>query len=205
MVSVECEQHHLQSSAPRNVHTSHELESSNLIDREDFDNLLMHSTKQTSSPSSGLVEKSRPTLSAMKSCKNSLFQSTRKLEIEVEQGRKSFLPQKSKLDGNSNEYPLWSGPTIEMEPGIFLPLRGSDETLCGLLCGQMQSATCWGCSLHLSCLIDANYVLCPQCRIVSPLVADGRRVIGGVGLGVEANMLKYRASEKNTAKAPRAA
>ena len=51
--------------------------------------------------------------------------------------------------------------------------------------------SCLCCSLELCCIMDASYVLCPQCRVVSPIVeglADG--LDSGVGLGFTLDNLR---------------
>ena len=42
--------------------------------------------------------------------------------------------------------------------------------------------SCFCCSSDLLCIMDANYVLCPACKVVSPMEGCGGGD-GGVGLG----------------------
>lgn len=76
---------------------------------------------------------------------------------------------------------------IEIAPGIFAPLRGSLETLRALQRGDCITVMCMCCSAKLTCLSDAEYVLCPDCRVISPIELPGKTEIGGVGLGVRAS------------------
>lgn len=104
------------------------------------------------------------------------------------------------------------GPTfplleLEVGPGSYLPLHGSDETYFALRCGRLQSASCAVCETSLKCVSHAAHVLCPVCRVVSPVeggncdidehdeynynydngaavAAWSSNSIGGVGLGM---------------------
>ena len=76
-------------------------------------------------------------------------------------------------------------PTFSLE---FL--RGSEETWNAIKRGNYASVICEACQADLRCVADADMVVCPDCRCVSPL--DGRAMPsdaggfseGGVGLGV---------------------
>jgi len=78
-------------------------------------------------------------------------------------------------------------PFMEVEEGRFVPLRGSAETWQGIIEGKIQQADCWVCSTKLECLKDADFVLCPECRSITPLPEDPNRHVGGVGLGIKRN------------------
>lgn len=78
---------------------------------------------------------------------------------------------------------------IEIEPGFFAPLRGAEETWAAMSMGRIAHVACLCCELPLQCISDAEYVLCPECKVVSPVfhnsgTAGGR---GGVGLGLRAD------------------
>lgn len=79
-------------------------------------------------------------------------------------------------DGNDGEK---DRVLVEVMPGEFVPLRGSAETWKAVRMGHTTQATCFGCMLPLVCINDADMVMCPGCRFVSPV--DG---IGGGGLGL---------------------
>ena len=105
--------------------------------------------------------------------------------------------------------PIGSSPhdTVQLEvaPGCFSPLRGSKETWAAISQGRSANVSCFGCSSSLVCIADAEYVLCPDCKVVSPTcvteTALDRKVppgsclpyaplvTGGVGLGLRAGQL----------------
>jgi hypothetical protein len=60
---------------------------------------------------------------------------------------------------------------IEISPDHFVPVRGAQETSLAILNGQVRATMCTCCCpmLELYCIISADYVLCPQCRVVSPV------------------------------------
>jgi hypothetical protein len=93
---------------------------------------------------------------------------------------------------NRNLNPPASGGPIELEisPGVFAPLRGSEETWRAIQAGNIETIVCVCCCNRIQCIADAEYVICPECRVVSP-VGDpyrGRPASGqhsrGVGLGL---------------------
>jgi len=76
-----------------------------------------------------------------------------------------------------------SCPTIEVAPGEFLRLRGAVETSDAIQNDFYIPAECICCDQTLLCIQDADYVLCPDCRVVVPLRPVNERSNGGVGLG----------------------
>ncbi|KAL7561185.1 hypothetical protein ACA910_006828 [Epithemia clementina (nom. ined.)] len=84
---------------------------------------------------------------------------------------------------------------VELGPGLFARLRGANETWKCIEHDFHVPVVCYACSLELCCIQDASYVLCPKCRIVSPVEqppADDNFAVhhmpancydGGVGLG----------------------
>jgi hypothetical protein len=77
-----------------------------------------------------------------------------------------------------------SYPMIEVAPGNFLRLRGAEETWHAIQNDFYSPCICLCCEETLFCIENASYVLCPACRVVSPLEQchDGESE-GGVGLG----------------------
>ena len=78
-----------------------------------------------------------------------------------------------------------NGMTVEIVPGKFLPLRGAIETWKAVQCDFYIPCTCLACSETIFCIQDASFVICPECRVVSPLesaIEDDNHA-GGVGLG----------------------
>ena len=80
-------------------------------------------------------------------------------------------------------------PLIEISPGLQARLRGASETKDAVRRDEFQPVNCLGCQHDLFCMSDAAFVLCPECRVVSPL--DGTEHANssshvhkkGVGLG----------------------
>ena len=79
---------------------------------------------------------------------------------------------------------------IEVSPGVFLRLRGAAETWRAIKRDFYMPCECSCCSLTIFCFQDANFVLCPDCLVVSPMgdaAIDGTD--GGVGLGFKMESL----------------
>jgi hypothetical protein len=93
---------------------------------------------------------------------------------------------------------------LEIEPGVMSHLRGSKETWRAIQRGYTVDVVCFACMTALVCIADAEYVLCPDCRTVSPAAwgAEDRKCpakyqyaerpdqyVGGVGLGLRADQI----------------
>ena len=80
---------------------------------------------------------------------------------------------------------------IEVADGVFMRLRGSQETQAAWDCGECIETMCFVCEIPLACVRDCDCVICPQCRLISPVdhipQAAGfhRPHLGGVGLGIK--------------------
>lgn len=73
---------------------------------------------------------------------------------------------------------------IEIVPGVRARLRGARETKSCIARDFYIPAMCFSCNLDIFSIMDANYVVCPQCRVVSPLEGGAdMEYEGGVGLG----------------------
>jgi hypothetical protein len=83
--------------------------------------------------------------------------------------------------------PPFTHAEMEISPGVFVPLRGSQETLDAMREGDCVNVHCFCCAAKLLCISDAEYVVCPDCRVVSPVDLPGKRDVGGVGLGLRAD------------------
>jgi len=87
---------------------------------------------------------------------------------------------------HSSQSPL----SIEIAPGVSAPLRGSTESYEAIQQGFSVTCSCFCCATNLVCIADADYVLCPDCRVVSPVCCDLKPPPsscprkGGVGLGL---------------------
>jgi hypothetical protein len=73
--------------------------------------------------------------------------------------------------------------TIEISPGVQVRLRGADETWKAIEYDYYMPAECICCESTIFCIQDADYILCPDCRVVSRLEGSSSRGMGGVGLG----------------------
>lgn len=71
---------------------------------------------------------------------------------------------------------------IEVAPGEWLPLRGAAETWAAVQSDFYMPTGCVCCQQTIFCIQDAAFVLCPQCKVVSPGFSD-IPMEGGVGLG----------------------
>ncbi len=98
--------------------------------------------------------------------------------------------QKPLPTGVTSTFCTLGGITIEVAPGIRLPLRGSDETWKAIEEGQVTVTSCISCQQDLNCVLDAQLVVCPDCSMLSPVDqttqdADSSADRYGVGLGVK--------------------
>jgi hypothetical protein len=75
-----------------------------------------------------------------------------------------------------------AGVLIEISPGVQARLRGSEETWQAILDGGYAPVHCLGCSTSLFAIQDCSFVLCPHCRVISPMdAADNKREAVGMG------------------------
>ena len=58
---------------------------------------------------------------------------------------------------------------IPIAPGVSARLRGAHETFECIERDFYLPVVCFACSLEMCCIQDADYVICPVCRVVSPL------------------------------------
>ena len=75
--------------------------------------------------------------------------------------------------------------TVEISPGVVVPLRGAAETRECVKRDFFIPTQCVSCQLEdLFVVQDAAYVLCPVCRVVNPLTTPtADHEYGGLGLG----------------------
>lgn len=83
--------------------------------------------------------------------------------------------------------PSSSSRMVEVAPGIVMELRGAAETLHAIELGVAASVTCACCQVPLLCVPDAECVICPDCKVVSPvyIACATNQIRGGVGLGLK--------------------
>jgi hypothetical protein len=75
----------------------------------------------------------------------------------------------------------WDRSQVELVPGHFVPLIGSEETWQAFCADNVIDIECSSCEIFLYCKNTAEMVLCPECRMVSPTDKAG---IGAEGLGL---------------------
>ena len=70
---------------------------------------------------------------------------------------------------------------IEIAPGVRKPLRSAKETIRAVARDCFVPTVCVVCDKHptIFCVADAEYILCPNCKTISPM--EGGEY--GVGLG----------------------
>jgi hypothetical protein len=79
--------------------------------------------------------------------------------------------------------PRPSQSMIEISPGVHVRLRGADETWKAIEQDSYMPAECLCCETTIFCIQNADYILCPDCRVVSRMEGSSSRGMGGVGLG----------------------
>jgi hypothetical protein len=86
-------------------------------------------------------------------------------------------------------------PLVEVSPGFIVRLRGAQEVEEALTMGESATLTCTSCQANLSCVQNAEFVLCQACRFISPVQpprrdfcspedSDEFRFGGGLSLGL---------------------
>ena len=90
---------------------------------------------------------------------------------------------------DKSKKPVSNKMTVEIAPGVHARLRGAEETWNAVQNDFYLPTQCFCCSLDLCCIMDASFVLCPECKVVSPvpgcdsITGEGGSLDGGVGLG----------------------
>ena len=131
----------------------------------------------TGTKSDVMMDHEKQSLSEMKALKGNLKQPPLSSQSMLP-GAHYGLP-----NGSTNAVPR-KPVFIDISPGVRARLRGFQETKACIERDFFLPALCYCCTLSLFCIMDANYVVCPACRVVSPL--DGGADLaydGGVGLG----------------------
>ena len=112
-------------------------------------------------------------------------------EFNFEQESNPSLVLESEASSSSeDECPAFIEPYSYQKPKYdkqiqvgteYFRLRGADETYRAIQHDFITSILCPCCESTLLAIADADFVLCPQCRVVSPLRESPSH--GGVGLG----------------------
>ncbi len=113
----------------------------------------------------------------------------------------------AKMKARAVPTPLSSAPAptssrlqIEVTHGVFMNVLGSAETCVAIQANYLAHTYCICCNLALYCIRDAGYVLCPDCRVVSPVeMGDDNltNISATVGLGITSSDLAQWQSELN--------
>jgi hypothetical protein len=81
----------------------------------------------------------------------------------------------------------WDRVQVELLPGHYVPLIGSEETWQAFCADNVVHIECSACQMFLYCKNTAKMVLCPGCRMISPIDEVGLGAEGlGLGLSVAA-------------------
>ena len=86
---------------------------------------------------------------------------------------------------------------IEIAPGLEGRLRGSEETWEAIKNNFIASTHCVCCSELVHCIRDADFAICPTCRVVNPLAEIARTTteknVISIGLGMkDVDLRKWR-------------
>lgn len=82
-----------------------------------------------------------------------------------------------------------SSTSIELSPGVFLPVLGSKECWDAIERGHCVNAECFVCNALLQCKDNASHFICPGCMTISPLQNTSLRVEAGIALALKTESL----------------
>lgn len=85
--------------------------------------------------------------------------------------------------------PKWYRPLVEIHPGYSVPLCGSEETWHSYCNNAVVRVDCAVCQTCLYCVESASLVLCPTCKLISPVSENKTNNVTGtrtesLGLGL---------------------
>lgn len=105
-------------------------------------------------------------------------------------------PERSKRTNNAKR--------VEIAPNVWVRLRDARETWAAVERDFYFPIVCFGCSTELCCIQDADYCICPLCRVVSPMRDDSNVDVGkgGAGLGFTLDELLQWQSQILKARGP---
>jgi hypothetical protein len=102
-------------------------------------------------------------------------------------GFKGMEKEKSQSPLPPSPHPTTAGSMILVSPGHEAKLRGAAETWQAIQHDSYLACVCFDCQAPLFCILDAWLVICPHCRVLSPIYHTNGDVAmnqeGGVGLG----------------------
>jgi hypothetical protein len=91
--------------------------------------------------------------------------------------RPAYFSSQPSLESMSHRPRAWNRKQVELLPGCFASLVGSEETWHAFCEDNVITTECLSCQIFLYCKDTAGMVICPGCREISP--------VDGVGLGTE--------------------
>ena len=107
--------------------------------------------------------------------------SSRNKRSQLESQRISYSQSQPKVIPESTTGGVHKGQAeddqlmIEISPGKFEPILPGRRTWSAMHAGTSISVDCIVCNTTLQCCPEAEYVLCPDCNVVSSLCGDPRR------------------------------
>jgi hypothetical protein len=107
-----------------------------------------------------------------------------------QQQQRSFYVSKSSSSRRSTDAAR-TAIMVDVEPGVSAPLRSGQETTDAIGRNFLAETFCLSCTIQLYCIANAQFYICPVCRVVSPLLS-GMDDEHGVALGFTEETLKER-------------
>ena len=88
---------------------------------------------------------------------------------QLEEEQTSYFPALPNLFVESAHTGRLDDDMIEIFPGKFEPILSGKKTMSAIRSGTSVSVDCIVCNTTLQCCPEAQYVVCPDCNVVSPL------------------------------------
>jgi hypothetical protein len=93
--------------------------------------------------------------------------------------------QQCPFEGRHCSEPMkWARQKVEVFPGHFVSMCGSEETWNAFCRKAVLDTSCAACATFMFCIDSASMVLCPSCRSISP-IEGGQSEYLGLGLTVQ--------------------
>jgi hypothetical protein len=98
----------------------------------------------------------------------------RSSQRELTQPKDSLVPPSTPTHSTNTTFSSTSSGAnsdtmIPVGPDQLVRLRGADETWQAIQQNNYQPCICLDCRAMLFCILDASFVLCPHCQVMSPL------------------------------------
>jgi hypothetical protein len=109
---------------------------------------------------------------------------------QQEQHHRRQLSAERQMPGGEQISSLQQVPMVEIFPGVVVELRGAAEATEAIRNDFYMPLLCFCCETTIFCIQDADFVICPECRVVTSTTTTTINDIqqqqyrkGGVGLG----------------------